>query len=231
MRPRRPRLSWKCGPAAWKVAARADEILETLTGSPRRFFSLRAAARLFISMQPLRDRVERGDLNRAGPRLQFSRDELHRFVKQLAARAEPYDWRLHIDRFHRHLKRPPRPFEKLRSARFAWPRANVAHPKGAFEFYPLSSFIGCQSHTRELETWPQAHADAGKSLEELGVTPSFLPSSQNHGCHHCHTATRFPLAEVANHLQTCGLDGVDQLGVRKLIKEGCLRGCIAVRGG
>lgn len=226
MRPCRPRLPWKRGPAAWQVATRANEILETLAASPRRFFSLRATARVFgISTQPLRDWIGRGDLNREGPRLQFSRGELHRFVKELVDRAEPYDWQPHIGRFHRHLKRPPRPFEKLRAARFVW-------PKGRTSLTPreLSSLIPCHSslvvkaikaswrlgRRRTPCRWKITRRAWSDTFFFTLITKRRWPSLP-HG-------DLLSTAEVAEHLKACGMDGLDQLGVRKLIKDGVLEG-------
>jgi hypothetical protein len=118
-----PRLPWKRGPVAWQVSCRADEILGELAACPRRFLSLRRAARfLGISTQPLRDWIQRGDLKRDGPRLQIHKDELRRFVKLLQERAEPFDSNRYFERLHRKRKRPPYRFEKLLSARIDWPK-------------------------------------------------------------------------------------------------------------
>ena len=118
----KPRLPWKRGPAAWKVAGRADEILGTLSGSPRHFYSLRPAALLLgISTQPLREWLKRGYLHQSGPRRQIKREELIRFVHWLQARAE------HFDPFH-YLERFPHtyPFKKLGRLQFVWPKGRKA---------------------------------------------------------------------------------------------------------
>jgi hypothetical protein len=132
-----PRLPWKRGPAAWKVAIAADEILNNLEASHRGFYSLRRAARLLgVSTQPVRDWIQRHYLKRDGPRGKLSKAELCRFVGWLKERAEPFDSRGYLDRLH--PKGRPRAWDKLRAARFAWPRGcRALTPK------ELAQLAGC----------------------------------------------------------------------------------------
>ena len=121
---RRPIPPWKRGPSAWAVAQRADGILQALAASPRRFLSLRAAARLFgVSTQPLRDWIKLGCLSPAGPRQRLSREELARFTLWLRDHAEPFDPGAYAQRFP-----DAYPFKKLHLATFVWPqgRRNLA---------------------------------------------------------------------------------------------------------
>lgn len=135
----KPRLPWKRGPAAWNVARHADQILKALAETRRGFFSLRRAARLLgVSTQPLRDWIMREDLKREGPGRKISKHELSRFVKWLKDRAEPFDSRRYLKRLHRKLNGPPARFDKLRSARFAWPQGRKAlSPK------EIAQLVGC----------------------------------------------------------------------------------------
>lgn len=134
-----PRLPWKRGPAAWKVACRGGEILERLACSTRRFLSLREAARVLkVSTQPLRDWVIHGYLERSSERLLFSTEELSRFVNWLAERAEPFGADDYLRRLYRRRGLAVFPFSKLYSAQFAWPKARTAlSPK------ELSQLAGC----------------------------------------------------------------------------------------
>lgn len=134
-----PRLPWKRGPSAWKLADNAAEILKRLENSPRRFLSLRGAAGVLgISPQPLRDWIKRQHIKREGQRAQICKEELSHLVKWFEARAEPYEMESRSDRFHRDRNGHPRRFERLRSARFVWPKGRTAlTPK------ELSALIGC----------------------------------------------------------------------------------------
>ena len=119
----RVRLPWKRGPKAREIACRADEILDRLGKSPRAFLSLRqSAAALGVSTQPLRDWIRLGYLHRDGPRKQISVKEVVRFVVYLTTKAKAYNWRRHRQRIYRHGIEPVFPFEKLRGARFIWPK-------------------------------------------------------------------------------------------------------------
>jgi hypothetical protein len=135
----KPRLPWKRGPAAWKIATAAGDILQELGDTRRGFFSLRQASRLLgVSTQPVRDWLKRQDLKREGAGGKISKDELCRFVTWLQDRAEPFDSRLYLERLHRKLKAPPIEFDKLRAARFVWPEGRKAlRPK------ELAQLVGC----------------------------------------------------------------------------------------
>ena len=125
-----------CG---WEIAQRAETILETLSASPRAFYSLRATAKILsISTQPVRDWIRLGQMKRDGPRHQISRMELIRFVNDLADRAEPYDPQNYPDRIEYHRKAPSRPWRKLAGTQFKWPNGrNVLTP------VELAGLIGC----------------------------------------------------------------------------------------
>lgn len=115
----KPRLPWKRGPIAWKVANESDVILGRLAACPRRFLSLRrASAVLGVSTQPLRDWIKLGYLRRVGPRQQISSDELGRLVTWLGKHAEPYESRKLLERIHGRGGRSPWPFHKLNQPRF-----------------------------------------------------------------------------------------------------------------
>ncbi len=135
----RPRLPWKRGPAAWEVAKRADEILELLFSYQRRFLSLRRAAGILgISTQPLRDWTKRGYMQRNGPRLQYGKDELCRFVKLLENRTTPFGPHGYLERLYGKLIRLPYRFEKLNSQRIAWPKGRkTLTPK------EYANLVGC----------------------------------------------------------------------------------------
>ena len=133
------RLPWKRGYKAWEVAQRNEEILGVLASKSCRFYTLRGTARLLgVSTQPIRDWVRRGWLQNTGPRKSFAAEELCRFVRWLANRAEPYDWQAHAARFRARRTRAVFPFAKLDSSRFAWPR-------GRAQLNPieLSRLVGC----------------------------------------------------------------------------------------
>lgn len=134
-------MPWKRGPAAWKVATAAEGILSELAETRRGFFSLRRAARLLkLSTQPLRDWISRDYLKRDGPSLKISRKELCRFVKLLQERAEPFDSSRYLERLHWKRGFPPRPFEKLQSARFVWPKG-----RPALTPTEIAKIVGCHS--------------------------------------------------------------------------------------
>jgi hypothetical protein len=234
-----PRLPWKRGPAAWKVANNAAEVLKHLETSPCRFFSLRGAANILgISPQPLRDWIKREHIKRGGPRSQISKAELSRIVAWFEAKAEPFEMESRSERFHRHADRQPRRFERLRAARFAWPKGRTAlTPK------ELSALIGChpslitkaihayglgrrKSPIRRKTVWRERWQNPARTRCRWEITrrawsntffstlitkprmPSLPPGEL------------IPVVEVARHLQACGMNGIDQPGVRKLIEDG-----------
>jgi hypothetical protein len=135
----RPRLPWKRGPRAWDIAQRADAIVEALEASPRRWYSLRRAAKLLdISTQPVREWLDRGYLTGDGPRSQIRKEELSRFVSWLKKRAEPFNWGLHIQRLRAWREWPVHPFCKLARANFWWPKGTGTRTPAA-----LSRLVGC----------------------------------------------------------------------------------------
>ena len=129
---------WECGPVAYEVASRAGVIAECIAREPQRFLSLRAVARLLgVSTQPVRDWIQAGHLHRSGPQNRLSREELRRFVRWLDLNAvEFYDDR--EARFHAKRRREPRPFDKLRHARFFWPKG-----RKALAPVELAKLVGC----------------------------------------------------------------------------------------
>lgn len=130
----KPRLPWKRGPAAWKIARRADSILETLNGSRRGLYSLRRTAKLLgVSTQPVRDWIRLKHLRCDGPRGQIAKTELERLVGWLARRAAPFDPMNYLERIPQKL-----PFQKLSSSCFVW-------PKGRHTLKPseLAALINC----------------------------------------------------------------------------------------
>jgi hypothetical protein len=226
MRRRRPRLPWKRGPAAWKIWLDADEIKIRISAEQRNFFSLRKAARLLnVSTQPVRDWIRLGYLKREGPRGQIARAGLERFVGWFEEKAKSFEMNCRRERFHRHLGRPPHPFEKLRSARFVWPKGRTSltpkelsslipcHPSLVVKAIHASWRLGRRRTPRRCKITRRAWSD---TFFFTIITKPRMPSLP-HG-------DPLSTAEVANHLQACGMDGVDQLGVRKLIKEGVLEG-------
>jgi hypothetical protein len=117
----KPRLPWKRGPVAFKLACHSDEILERVLSNSREYFSLRLASRLLgISTQPLRDWERLGHVRREGPRKQFAKAELSRFVQWIEQRAEPFPTENYVERFYRD-SRYVSPFDKLQHSRFLWP--------------------------------------------------------------------------------------------------------------
>jgi hypothetical protein len=122
-RPNRPRLPWKRGPSAWKVACESNRILQELSASRRRFYSLRLASRLLgVSTQPLRDWTKRGNVVRHNRRLMYERSELSRFVSWLAKRAQPFDSENYTKRLFPDSNRPHGPFAKLHHSQVSWPK-------------------------------------------------------------------------------------------------------------
>ena len=134
----KPRLPWKRGPVAFEIALRAEVIKARLADHPRSFLSLRETSKILgISTQPVRDWVRLGHLKREGPRSQFARTELERFVGWLEERAERFDSSNYLERIQRH-RTVPMPWHKLATAQFKW-------PKGRDLLTPseLAALIGC----------------------------------------------------------------------------------------
>ena len=134
----RRQFPWERGRVAWDVSQRAEEILNRLEFHPRNFFSLRQTATIFgVSTQPVRDWVRRRHLKRDGPRNQFRKAELCRFMKWLSKRAEPFTSEDYLDRIYRKTGFQS-PFRKLSRSRFVWPKGEDAlRPR------QLAKLIGC----------------------------------------------------------------------------------------
>src|ERR1043165_395177 len=132
------RLPWKRGPVAWRIAEQGVEILDRISQCRKSFLSLRSSARLLgVSTQPLRDWTKRGDLNRDGWRLQYSKQELNRFVRLLMDRAEPFDPENYLLRFGEELRYP---FRKIARSEFIWPIG-----RDALTPRELASLTGCHA--------------------------------------------------------------------------------------
>jgi hypothetical protein len=224
-----PRLPWKRGPVAWEVGCRAEEILAGLARCPRRFLSLRCAARfLGVSTQPLRDWIRRKDLKRDGPRFQISKDELCRFVKLLQERAEPFDSDGYLERLHRKRERPPRRFEKLSSARFAWPKGRTAlNPKELAQIVgchpslivkairPYSSFNRVRGRRRTRCRWEITKRSWDEAFPFSLIKKRRLPGMPQ--------GDLLSTVAVASHLRACGMEGAEAIDVRRLIQNGSLQ--------
>src|ERR1051325_9914808 len=102
----KPRLPWRRGPAAWKIAGHSDEVEIRLHAECRKFLSLRrASAILGVSTQPIRDWVRLGYLKRDGPRRQISKLQLSEFLSWLKSKAQPFP----SENYSSRLLRPGRP--------------------------------------------------------------------------------------------------------------------------
>jgi hypothetical protein len=215
------RLPWKRGPIAWKVAIGADQIRSKLVADPRQFHSLRRAARIMgVSTQPLRDWNKGKFLHRGGPRLRFSTPELLRFIDWLQARAQPFGAEQYLKRIFGRQGRPTFSFNKLRSARFVW-------PKGRLTLSPaeLSARIGC--HPSLLLKAIRASALRGRfrSPARWEITrrawtkafPSTLIPSRY--CPPLPDGRLFPIGLVARYLRKCGVAMADAERVRKLLRD------------
>ena len=180
----KPRLPWKRGPAAWKVASRADDVRDRITAWPKSFVSLRQAARLLgVSTQPIRDWIRLGHLKREGPRQQINKCELEWVLVWLCERAEPYPAENYTERLFRKRKRPPDRFETLRRAQFLWPTGRqaltpceLAELSAAIRRWSPRPFTG-------IHRWPNGSpAAAGKSAAARGRIPSSFQSLPSRDC-------------------------------------------------
>jgi hypothetical protein len=133
------RLPWKRGPAAWTIASNSQAVKARLASQSRSFLSLRQTARILgVSTQPVRDWVRLKHLRRDGPRAQFARAELGRFIRWLEKWAAPFPAASYAKRFVRKTDRSPRPFDVLQYAQFLWPKGRKAlTPR------ELANLIGC----------------------------------------------------------------------------------------
>jgi hypothetical protein len=124
---------------AGRIADNVEFFRDRLVAQPRHFLSLRRAARVLgVSTQPLRDWVQLGHLKRDGPRKQFSKTELERFLTWLESRAEPLPEDHYVKRLWGKRGKPPLEFTCLRHARFVWPKGREALTPKA-----LAELVGC----------------------------------------------------------------------------------------
>ena len=223
----RPRLPWKRGPVAWKVVRQAEEVRERLKLFPKPSASLRTAARLLgVSMQPVRDWVRLGYLNRAGPRRRILKSEMERFLEWLVCRAEPFSFEHHPNRFTRDGKGPPARFHTLGEARFSW-------PKGCKSLTPteLAALIGCHpsliikaihycysiyrlGHHKTPCRWIiTKRAWRARFPASIAGPPRLPPLSG---------PELLSTNEVAQHLRLCGCRALTNYHVRRYIKAGLL---------
>jgi excisionase family DNA binding protein len=135
----KPRLPWKRGPVAHKIAGEAEAVRTRLAAVVRPSLSLRqAAAVLGISTQPVREWIRFGYLRRDRRTRRINREELLRFLDWLAPRAEPFAPANYTQRLIRQTQRFPLPFQKLRRAQIHWPKG-----RKALSPPELAALVGC----------------------------------------------------------------------------------------
>jgi len=230
---RSPRLPWKRGPAAWEIAKRSDEILQSLANCSSCFHGLRRAAKILgVSTQPLRNWIKSGYIKRDGPRLQLAKDELCRFVKWLGEHAVPFGPYDYLQRIYRRRAHPVFAFYKLCSAHFVWPKGRKAlSPRELSKLvYCHPSLVlmairegrvrarrrtPCRSEITK-QAWLQAFPLTIDSTPRLPPLPPGDPIST---------------ADVADYLSSCGLVETQQFHVRQMIREGKLRVVCATPAG
>jgi hypothetical protein len=216
-----PRLPWKRGPAAWNIACSSDGILEVLHQHPRSFISLREAARILgVSTQPLRDWTRQKYVKQEGPRLQYHKIELSRFVNWLAERAQPFDNENYLARLFSGSRLGPCLFSKLSGSVFIWPR-----DKEALAPRELASLIHCHPSLillaiREKRIRPRMKTNCRCEVTRRAWTTAF-PFSSVSPPEIRSIARRaiYSTAAVANYLSAWGLK-TDQSEVRSMIKRG-----------
>jgi hypothetical protein len=221
-----PRLPWKRGPVAWRVACNSEEILVRLEGCQSPRLSLRRAARMLgVSTQPLRDWTKRKYLKLSGPRLRYAKNELCQLVRWFAERAKPFGSENYLRRFNKCRDGRWYPFRKLAAASFRWPKK-----RGALTPSEIARLVGChpslilraikkgrlkaRERTRcraeiSRHAWSQAFP---MTLARTARLPP-LPRDE-------HISTR----EVAAYLLELGVLRADQRYVRLLVHEGELEG-------
>src|SRR5579859_2406991 len=222
----KPKLPWKRGPVAWEIAKRSSDILDTLNGHPRQFFSLRkASAILGISTQPLRDWVRLGCICRNGPRQQFPKGELCRFVSMLIERAESYDMASRVERFERDVGHPRRPFAKLQAAKFVWPKGRKTltpkeisiltncHPSLVIKAIRKMWRLGSR---RTPHRWQISRYSWNNNFYFTLIEKPRMPPLRR--------AEIIPTREAADYLRNCGALGMNLRGIVSLIKNGQLEG-------
>lgn len=213
-----PRLPWKRGPVAWTVACQADEILEALSHHHRNFLSLREVARrLNVSTQPVRDWTRRKYIKREGPRHQYCKAEVCRFVKWLAEKAQPFDTK-------NYLKRLPSvyPFAKLSQAAFVWPKGcPMLTPRELARLIPCHPSLillairrrTIRARRRTACRWEISRRAWTDAFPSSVISKPKVPSIPN--------LPTFSTRTVANYLSEWGLLST-QSDVRQMIREGKL---------
>src|SRR6266850_1034972 len=222
----KPRLPWKRGPVAWKIACKADGILERLEKCSRSFLSLRHAARILeISTQPLLDWTKRNYLKRRGQRLLYEKADLCRLVRLFSERAEPFDSENYLMRFHKCRNGWRYPFSKLSHAQFAWPKAIEAlspraiaalagcHPSSVLKAIKVGRVHARLRSACRFEITRRAWDSSFRLTLTCTIRNPPLPQGDP-----------IPTGAVAAYLSACGIVNVDQRYVRFLVQEGKLEG-------
>ncbi len=219
-----PRLPWKRGPVAWRIAQSADEVRLKLSSEKRHFLSLRQTSSLLgVSIQPVRVWIKRRFLKSEHRRQLIAKTEIIRFVDWLAQRAEPFDTARYVDRFYWHRRLPTYPFWKLSRCKFVWPyRQPSLTPK------ELSKLIGChpslivkaitKGWLRGKRKSPRRWEVTRRAWEDrfpLTVQFARKPPESSY-------KVLLPTAEVARRLSAKCLRVRTQRYVRKLIRTGQL---------
>lgn len=220
---RRLKLPWSRGPAGWRAALAANEAVKIFSADHRNFHSLRTIAQvLHISTQPLRDWNRLGYLRRDGPRGQFSRSEVIRFLVWLKKRAKPFRAEDYLLRIFGKQGRLARRFNKLRTARFVW-------PKGRHDLVPMELAVRIRCHAslivkairaRELKAHRRTRCRWGVTRREWDRTfPGTLMSAMD-----IPPLPDGPLtvARTALYLRRCGVSDANVAEVRRLVQEGYL---------
>lgn len=133
------RKPWLRGPVAHQLVDSMELILIRLDSIRQKYLSLRMTAEcLGISTEPIRKWKAGGWISGDGPRGQYSKDELKRFLLWLKKYARPYPMKTLALRFHNEEHPEPRPFLKLYSAKFSWPKERKALTPSE-----LGRLIGC----------------------------------------------------------------------------------------
>jgi hypothetical protein len=240
----KPKLPWKRGPAAWKIASHSEEIKTRLHAQPRHFLSLRRTAKIFgVSTQPIRDWIRLGHLKREGPRRQIALDELERFIGWLDRRAEPFLDENYTRRFIRKTGEHPSPFQTLKHAQFIWPKGqNTLTPR------KLAELIGCHpslitkaiyahrcmrlgrwnSHSRRKitrDSWPSDGTSYRCGWEiSRSAWQNVFPTSiiSKPSVPPLPQTMLFSTREAADHLCAWGVGEVSAYDVRRMIHDGQL---------
>jgi len=221
-----PRLPWKRGPSAWEVGQRATLIRKCLEDNRRQFFSLRRSAKLLgISTQPLREWIKKGHIKRTGPRQQIAKEEISRFLLWLEEKAEPYSMLSRVNRFCNRPDYSFRPFDKLRTARFVWPKGRKALSPSE-----LAALIPCHPSLITKAIKARSWYGLGKrrtqgrwQITKRGWTNSFYSTLIEKS-----RRPTFPTDDLISthatvgYLQRFGAGGMTRRGVCELIKRGQL---------